>query len=195
MIDLSGEAAKERFWSRVDVGGVCWEWTGHRSPKGYGQTTIRPAAGTKVTTGSHRRAYILLVGEIPDGMTLDHLCRNKPCVNPDHLEVVTRAENAARATFPTERCRNGHAYTPIDTLPTQSAPGKNTKRCRQCLLVRAHRKRGIDCSYESLCDRISHRERGEKTVCARGHSMADAYVRRDNGKRQCRACRALRSKK
>lgn len=194
MIDVSSQAAKDRFWAAVDTQGVCWEWTGFLGRKGYGQTSIRLATGARMSTGAHRRAYILLVGQIPAGMTLDHICRKKACVNPDHLEVVTRAENTARATFPTKRCRNGHEYTDIDSLPTQSAPGKRTKRCRQCLLVRAHQKRGIACSYEKPCTGISHSERGEKTRCARGHSMADAYVRPDNGKRQCRTCMIARRK-
>ena len=188
--DYSGQLAERRFWAKVDVGGVCWEWTGFIGRKGYGQTSMVTADGRRINTGAHRRAYKALVGEIPDEMTLDHLCRNKRCVNPDHLEVVTRMENYWRATFETEVCKNGHEYTPENTLPTESAPGKKTKRCRQCLLVRDHQRRGFECTYDAFCASPSHRaRRGLAETCGRGHSLADAYIRPDTGGRQCRECR------
>jgi hypothetical protein len=81
-----------RFWSYVDVDGDCWEWTGQRDRDGYGRLW-RPAGKTRV---AHRIAYELLVGPIPEGLQLDHLCLNKCCVNPDHVEPVTLAENCRR---------------------------------------------------------------------------------------------------
>lgn len=83
---------ERRFWSKVDASGDCWLWTG--APHlGYG----RFSRGRSGATYAHRVAYELLVGPIPDGLTLDHLCWNTLCVNPDHLEPVTRAENTRRA--------------------------------------------------------------------------------------------------
>ena len=82
-----------RFWDRVLVTETCWLWTGATQTRGYGSVGV----GNGRTALAHRVAYQQTVGPIPDGMTIDHVCENKVCVNPDHLEVVTRAENTRRA--------------------------------------------------------------------------------------------------
>lgn len=82
----------EGFWAKVDKAATtsgCWLWTGAMNPKGYGRYG-------KPTRYAHRIAYQALVGPIPEDMTLDHLCRVRNCVNPAHLEVVTRAVNTSR---------------------------------------------------------------------------------------------------
>lgn len=78
----------ERFWSYVDKSGACWGWTGPMSSDGYGKFSI----GTKKVS-AHRFAYQLLVGSIPDGMEIDHSCRNRSCTNPAHLHIATRKQN------------------------------------------------------------------------------------------------------
>jgi hypothetical protein len=88
--------AQQRFWSYVapphwDDPYGCWEWTGARC-RGYGMATSH----TGKTVGAHRYAYQSLIGPIPEGLVLDHLCRNPGCVNPGHLEPVTSAENTRR---------------------------------------------------------------------------------------------------
>lgn len=82
-----------RFWKYVDASGDCWEWRGGRNMRGYGQYHVDQWR----TVQAHRYAYWLTVMSIPDGLELDHLCRNKGCVNPDHLEPVTHAENVRRS--------------------------------------------------------------------------------------------------
>ena len=91
-IHLNDEA---RFFSRVDRSGECWLWTAHVNPKtGYVQFRIGGRAGSMVL--AHRWAYKHFVGPIPAGMQIDHLCRVRHCVNPEHLEPVTPMENRRR---------------------------------------------------------------------------------------------------
>jgi hypothetical protein len=84
---------KDRLEARrqIDSAG-CWNWTGARTPKGYGQ--IRLATGQ--TAYTHRESYETFVGPIPEGLHIDHLCRNRGCFNPAHLEPVTPKVNARR---------------------------------------------------------------------------------------------------
>lgn len=102
----------ERFWSFVDKSGDCWIWLGARN-KNYGRFNIDQAT----PVWAHRFSYELLIGPIPSGLHLDHLCRNPPCVNPSHLEPVTVAQNLERsgmapATVNSRKthCPNGHEY-------------------------------------------------------------------------------------
>lgn len=87
----------EQFWSRVlrtDEG--CWHWAGSHA-NGYGSFSVRDEEGDVRTMRAHRMAWTLLVGDIPAGLEIDHLCRNRGCVRPAHLELVTPVENRARA--------------------------------------------------------------------------------------------------
>lgn len=121
----------ELFWSKVDATGDCWEWMGSRH-LGYGQWhTPRPA---HLVVLAHRHVYELLVGPIPDGLQVDHLCRNRACVNPDHIELVTHRVNTLRGTSPAAlnarktRCIRGHGFTPENTEYRRSGE----RRCRTC---------------------------------------------------------------
>ncbi len=81
----------ERMLASLDVG-LCWEWTGAVNKHGYGFLTL-----SRARWYVHRLMWTTLVGPIPKGMVIDHLCRNPPCCNPDHLEVVTQIENMRRS--------------------------------------------------------------------------------------------------
>lgn len=125
---------RERFTEKVDVTFGCWFWTGASSEKGYGQFVAGSRAdGTRRRMLAHRYAYEIENGPIGDGLEIDHLCFTPSCVRPDHLRVVTRAENlAARRPFlhPMSlrtHCPSGHEYTPENT---RLYDGR--RHCRAC---------------------------------------------------------------
>ena len=133
---------QDRFWPRVNKDGPlwngtpCWEWLGRIDRGGYGGFK---ADGYR-WMGAHVFAYENLVGPVPAGLVIDHLCRNRRCVNPDHMEPVIFAENILRGTGPTAvnkrktHCIRGHEFTPENTYIHKKYGGR---MCREC-----HRERG-----------------------------------------------------
>ena len=87
------DSVEGRFWANVVMVENCWEWAGVRNQDGYGRMRVH---GRYVT--AHRLAYEIRKGPSPDGLTLDHLCRNRGCVNPDHLDAVSHKEICLRGT-------------------------------------------------------------------------------------------------
>lgn len=118
-----------RVARRTLMEGECLVWQGNTGSNGYGLLTID---GGKVNI--HRWMYLQLVGPIPPGMHLDHLCRNRACWAPWHLEIVTPAENAARGAIAQRAtCYRGH---PWDEPNTRWASAKHSPRHRECRTCR-----------------------------------------------------------
>ena len=117
-----------RFQAKVlPLTSGCWLWMASTARGGYGQFND----GTTMVR-AHRFAYTAFVGEIPDGLDLDHLCRNRWCVNPDHLEPVTRSENLRRgyaARSPRRHCAQGHPFDQSNTF-TRKDGGRGCRSCR-----------------------------------------------------------------
>jgi hypothetical protein len=139
-----------RFWNKVEATGFCWNWTAGKDRQGYGGFN----AGTpRRKFLAHRTSYTALLGSIPEGMELDHLCRNTSCVNPDHLEPVTRDENQKRIPFRitdtwlpawvvsgknvTGYCKHGHEYTEENTYYYKDG----RTECRTCKASRPRKPR------------------------------------------------------
>ncbi len=131
---LRTEKQFQNFWSKVrfpeDTINQCWNWT-RCTHKGYGQVGINHRL-----CQAHRVAYIFLFGAIPEELEIDHLCRNRLCVNPMHLEPVPSRVNTLRGDCPAAinarktHCIRGHEFTPENTLLW-----RNKKRCRFCTRV------------------------------------------------------------
>ncbi len=127
-----------RFWSKVaQVGNVCecWEWTASRNKAGYGAFGCNGK-----TVRAHRFAYEDSIGSVPAGLELDHLCRNRGCVNPWHLEPVSHRENMMRGDTGKHlsdrtHCPSGHEYNESNTRIYRSM-----RYCRECLRISNARK-------------------------------------------------------
>jgi len=132
----------QNFVQKIEIDPLtfCWNWIGHIIRKGYGYFHFNNKDGL-----AHRFAYKYWKGEIPTGLELDHLCNNKKCVNPSHLEVVTHVENMRRAIIPKgiyskegkkTHCPQGHEYNEKNTFYRKSG-----RHCKICTKIHNNRKK------------------------------------------------------
>ena len=132
----------DRFWENIDRSiGDCWNWLGSLDRDGYGRVRYN---GRR--TRAHRIAYELAIGPIPAGLVIDHLCRNRRCVNPDHLEPVTSQENTRRGVTGQARaeqkraqthCEHGHEFTEANTAYRLTGG----RKCKECHRLREAERR------------------------------------------------------
>ena len=140
--NLTAETVRAYLLARIKVSVTgCWEWARYRDPFGYGRFSIK---GYKRL--AHRAAFEAFVGPIASGLTIDHLCRNSCCVNPDHLEAVTQRENVLRGVGPTSRnarkthCPAGHEYDGTRDLGKRGTE-RTCSRCQARQNLRSYRRR------------------------------------------------------
>lgn len=130
----------ERFRSKVEIGTGCWEWQACRVAKGYGRYS-RSGSGSDIVY-AHRFVFELATGsQPPPSSHVDHLCRNTACVRPDHLELVTPAENATRGALsnePAGTCRSGRHPWVAENIYTRAT---GVRVCRPCNLEMQRRSR------------------------------------------------------
>lgn len=118
------------FLERIDDSGDCWIWTGARTKGNYGSVNCGTPDG-RVKTTAIRVSYMLFCGDIKPGYAIDHLCLNRICVNPDHLELVTYKENNNRAQPISDVCAHGHTYTKENTYYRLDGRGRMCRRCQK----------------------------------------------------------------
>lgn len=206
---------RERLWGRVAQAPCgCWEWQGAKRANGYGSFAVKRADGRWTYTTAHRAAYLDQVGPIPEGWEVDHLCKNRGCVRPDHLEAVTIQENRRRrdeghspvidrrerplpeldALFlpppspkrPSWLCKNGHDTREVGRVANGLQRGQVAFTCAACRADQyARRRKGG-----------AH---GSETHCPQGHPYDDenTYRRvRPDGtvQRECRTCTRARNR-
>ncbi|MFF5703430.1 HNH endonuclease signature motif containing protein [Streptomyces sp. NPDC012794] len=116
---------------RIRETGSCWIWCGQRTRDGYGRYS---------GSGAHRVIYEALVGPIPEGLEIDHLCRVVSCVNPEHLEPVDRLENMRRRYEIYTHCKTGHEFTPENTYVMPNGR-RSCRTCRNAASLRYRARR------------------------------------------------------
>ncbi len=133
---------RARLFKYTSITPGCWLWVGFRNPLGYGHISIN-----KRPHQAHRVMYELFKGPIPDGLTLDHLCRNPSCVNPDHLDPVTMRENTLRGIGPSAMnavkmlCKRGHPFI------VRKSGGR---KCQECSNLKQRERRNMAAKAKAL---------------------------------------------
>ena len=177
------ENETERFWryAEKDSSSGCWLWKGSLTRDGYGIFHVRINENGRKYQRAHRWAYDNFVGLIPDGLTIDHLCRVRNCVNPDHLEVVTGKENTLRGEAVSSinsrktHCINGHEL--IGENIYRGFLGKRI--CYVCIKIRKKEYRKRD--SEKIVKVVP-------THCRNGHLWIENTTFNHIGKRVCSQC-------
>ena len=128
-VEYGKDTVEDKFWQRVEQTQYCWLWVGGVNKEGYGYFTVNGKS-----LRAHRWSYEYLIGKIPDELVIDHMCRVRNCVNPDHLEAVTSKENILRGhgrwwiSSQLTHCHRGHPFSGDNLAYKKSGQ----RRCREC---------------------------------------------------------------
>lgn len=140
-----------RFMQKVEKTVSCWNWTGADNGRGYGRFYVNGRLQY-----AHRWSYVHFVGEIADGLTVDHICRNTRCVNPEHLDAVPQGENNRRRWQEgvergvlTTACAHGHPLTPENIY----VDPRGHSGCRRCKADYARRNYLLENTECPICDK------------------------------------------
>lgn len=158
-----------RFWAKVEKTDTCWLWTG-TTHHGYGAIKVG-----NTMRKAHRIALDFASRPVSEGYEVDHLCRNRSCVRPDHLDIVTRQENNRRRRRAT--CGRGHPLTG-DNVYVRMPRGERVCRACQRILNAAYRRR------KGLSEAVYQTDAG----CVHGHPWTPENTRLEGTRRVCRAC-------
>jgi len=168
----------ERFlkFIRVDLETDCWNWTGNKH-KGYGRF-YKGKRGSGKQYPAHRVSCEIFKGGIKEGLVIDHLCKNKACVNPDHLRAVTNIENVTQNTDShlmlnkvKTHCVRGHLFDDQNTYVHEGH-----RRCRECMRIR----------------RAKNLKGRRRSACKWGHEYTEgSYTLKPDGSRRCKLCRRV----
>ena len=187
---MTRKSIEDRFWEKVDKSGDCWIWIGAKNGWGYGILSRGTGMGR---VRAHRLSYELANGAIPDGLFVLHKCDNPPCVRPDHLFVGDHAANMqdmhrkdrGRSEYKlNEECRNGHRYTPENTLAVNRSYGPS-RTCRQCAIDIDHKRADGSTPTNFVrthCMKAGHEFTPENTIIYK------------SGRRTCRKCVQIRER-
>lgn len=176
---------EDRFWPKVHKTESCWIWMGTRNEQGYGHMKLRRGVNEAYTAMAHRVSVELHGRTIPPGMQVDHLCRNRRCVNPAHLDIVTPAENTRRSAGNASKthCKYGHAFAGTNLFIDRNG---THRRCRICMRAEAHKYRDHRVEY---CRRW-RQSFTDAGLCQRCRDPLERE-RAEKGRKHCSSCAAL----
>lgn len=162
----------DRVAEKIDFTDDCWIWTACRDEKNYGRIGVNGKSKY-----AHRVLYELIVDQVSSGLELDHLCRNPPCVNPDHLEPVTHKINSLRGDVWKRKATHCPKDHPYDKKNTYILPSTGERKCRRCMA-----------DYKARKLRAAGVPERSKTHCKNGHSFEEYSFVRSDGHRRCKLC-------